>query len=96
MQDTKAVQTHHTPKTYLQTMTWFQRLISFPAILTISALIRTGLVIYAEWHDARSVLKYTDVDYRVFSDATRYILRLDGGPANVAKGPLGPLVGFGE
>ncbi|KAF8197534.1 glycosyltransferase family 50 protein [Pholiota molesta] len=35
-----------------------------------------GLILYSEWHDARSVVKYTDVDYRVFSDAASFVLHL--------------------
>ncbi|KAF9014114.1 PIG-M-domain-containing protein [Cyathus striatus] len=46
---------------------------SFRAVLIISVLIRVILVLYSEWHDARSVVKYTDVDYRVFSDAAYFI-----------------------
>ena len=61
--------------------------VSFNHVLTISVAIRVGLIIYSEWHDARSVVKYTDVDYRVFSDATHYLLH--PGPENFAEGPLG-------
>ena len=59
---------------------------SFPRILVISSLLRVALIIYSEWHDAHSIVKYTDVDYRVFSDAARFVLHpsLD----NRAQGPL--------
>ena len=66
---------------------WRQRYIPrFWTLLIISALLRVGLILYSEWHDAHSVVKYTDVDYRVFSDATRFLFY----PAvdNVAQGPL--------
>ena len=47
--------------------------LSFNAILTISTLLRISLILYSEWHDAHSVVKYTDVDYRVFSDAAALV-----------------------
>lgn len=48
--------------------------LTFPQILILSALIRGALVLYSEYHDSHSVVKYTDVDYRVFTDAARFIL----------------------
>ncbi|KAG5219995.1 glycosyltransferase family protein [Salix suchowensis] len=39
-------------------------------ILIASVILRVALILYSEWHDAHSVVKYTDIDYRVFSDAT--------------------------
>ncbi|KZV75540.1 glycosyltransferase family 50 protein [Peniophora sp. CONT] len=61
--------------------------VSFGPILAISIALRVGLIVYSEWHDARSIVKYTDVDYRVFSDATQFLLH--SGPGNSAEGPLG-------
>lgn len=37
-------------------------------------LVRLGFVIYGEHHDQTSILKYTDVDYHVFTDAAREVL----------------------
>lgn len=65
---------------------------SLRSILVVSAAIRIGLILYSEWHDARSVVKYTDVDYRVFSDAARYLLHPD--KTNYAQGPLRTLFGI--
>lgn len=48
--------------------------ISFNRVLIFSILIRIILIKYSEWHDAHSVVKYTDVDYRVFTDAARFLL----------------------
>ncbi|KAI0723989.1 glycosyltransferase family 50 protein [Cerioporus squamosus] len=59
---------------------------SFSSILLISSLLRVALIVYSEWHDAHSVVKYTDVDYRVFSDAARFVLNPT--PENHAEGPL--------
>ena len=68
----------------------------FKASLAAAALLRVGLIIYSEWHDARSVVKYTDVDYRVFSDAARFTLNPDPLTGNVAQGPLAGYFRLGE
>ena len=67
---------------------------SFPLVLAVSVVLRVALIVYSEWHDARSVVKYTDVDYRVFSDATRFALSPASGGG--AEGPLGKWLGLGE
>ena len=67
---------------------------SFTSILLISSLLRVGLIIYSEWHDAHSIVKYTDVDYRVFSDAARFVLHPS--PENHADGPLAGLFSVGR
>src|SRR5579862_4467571 len=42
-------------------------------VILASILLRLGLLLYGIYHDAHSPLKYTDVDYFVFTDAARYI-----------------------
>ncbi|KAI4721440.1 hypothetical protein E4T48_02247 [Aureobasidium sp. EXF-10727] len=42
-------------------------------ILSISALLRATLLLWGEYQDANSPLKYTDIDYLVFTDASRYV-----------------------
>lgn len=69
---------------------------SFRTIFIVSAFLRVFLILYSEWHDTHSVVKYTDVDYRVFSDATRFILTPGVPPGNLAKGPFGGLFNSGE
>lgn len=69
---------------------------SFPTILIISVVLRIVLILYSEWHDAHSIVKYTDVDYRVFSDATRFVLNPSSTDGNVAKGHYGSLFNVGE
>jgi phosphatidylinositol glycan class M len=66
-------------------MIHIQRLPSFQTVILVSIVLRIALILYSEWHDARSVVKYTDVDYRVFSDAARFILHPTS--QNVARGP---------
>ncbi|KAG5636199.1 hypothetical protein H0H81_008869 [Sphagnurus paluster] len=65
---------------------------SFSTVLLLSVGIRVTLILYSEWHDARSVVKYTDIDYRVFSDAAQFLLRSGPGNANRAQGPLAHLL----
>lgn len=38
-------------------------------MLWVGVALRVALVLYAEWHDASHAVKYTDIDYEVFSDA---------------------------
>lgn len=68
----------------------------FKTSLVAAALLRIGLIVYSEWHDARSVVKYTDIDYRVFSDAARFTLNPDPSAGNVAQGPLAGYFRLGE
>ena len=67
---------------------------SIRALLVFSSVIRVALIIYSEWHDAHSLVKYTDVDYLVFTDATSFTLT--PGPLNHAQGPLGKWLNIGE
>jgi phosphatidylinositol glycan class M len=67
---------------------------SFKNVLYASIALRVALILYSEWHDARSVVKYTDVDYRVFTDAARFILQPSA--TNRARGPLSNRLALGE
>ncbi|KDQ61044.1 glycosyltransferase family 50 protein [Jaapia argillacea MUCL 33604] len=69
-------------------------LTDFKSLLLVSTILRVGLILYSEWHDARSVVKYTDVDYRVFSDAARFVM--NPGEGGFAKGWLGKWLGVGD
>ncbi|KAJ0107990.1 hypothetical protein J7T55_008126 [Diaporthe amygdali] len=42
-------------------------------LYTASVLLRAVLIVYGLWQDANSPLKYTDIDYLVFTDATRFV-----------------------
>lgn len=67
----------------------------FWSTLVASAILRVGLISYSEWHDAHSTVKYTDVDYRVFSDAARFLLQPNGTQLdNIARGPIARRLGL--
>ena len=72
------------------------RSVSFQILLALALVLRVVLIFYSEWHDSQpgNVLKYTDIDYTIYTDAARYLLRPS--PQNVAQGPLGSLLGVGE
>ncbi|KAG5520207.1 hypothetical protein PMAC_001284 [Pneumocystis sp. 'macacae'] len=41
-------------------------------IFIIGGLLRIFFLIYGHWHDSRSPVKYTDIDYKVFTGAAEY------------------------
>lgn len=78
----------------------YLRNVSFSTLLALALALRVVLILYSEWHDRRNVLKYTDIDYHVFTDAARYLLHpslmTESRPENIAQGPLGRIMGLGE
>ncbi|KAH9079378.1 glycosyltransferase family 50 protein [Lactarius deliciosus] len=72
----------------------FRVVSSIKTLLVFSSVIRVALILYSEWHDAHSLVKYTDVDYLVFTDATSFALTPD--PTNRAQGPLGKWFNIGD
>lgn len=73
--------------------------VSFKNVVLISIAIRVLLIFYSEWHDKHAVVKYTDIDYRVFTDAAQYLMHPFStlyGNDNIAKGPLGQKFVIGE
>lgn len=72
----------------------FRVVSSIRTLLIFSSVIRVALILYSEWHDGHSLVKYTDVDYLVFTDATSFTLT--PGPTNRAQGPLGKWFNIGD
>ncbi|KAF4188948.1 hypothetical protein CNMCM7927_009618 [Aspergillus lentulus] len=48
---------------------------SSPKVIGASIALRAVLLVYGAWQDAHSPIKYTDIDYLVFTDAARYVSR---------------------
>ena len=71
-----------------------QKYLSFPVLVLGGLAFRLILILYGEYHDRRSPLKYTDIDYRVFSDAASFILHPTEG--NHAQGYFGGKLNLGE
>jgi len=46
---------------------------SAPRVFLAATALRLVLLFYGGWQDANSAVKYTDIDYMVFTDAARYV-----------------------
>lgn len=46
-----------------------------PLVFATAILLRLGLLIYGRWQDTNSPIKYTDIDYLVFTDAASFVAR---------------------
>lgn len=65
----------------------------FPALLAAATGLRLALLVWGTVQDARSSVKYTDIDYVVFSDAARCIVRPTSDDCRYATGVLGRSLG---
>lgn len=48
--------------------------VNLKSLLIFSAFLRVFLIIYGEWQDTHMEVRYTDVDYLVFSDAAALVV----------------------
>lgn len=51
-----------------------KRHLTLQTVFFAAALIRVFLLVYGEWQDSHFAVKFTDVDYHVFSDAALHIV----------------------
>ncbi|KAJ6789620.1 hypothetical protein PWT90_10894 [Aphanocladium album] len=42
-------------------------------LFAVAAVLRIVMLLYGTWQDAHSAVKYTDIDYLVFTDAARFV-----------------------
>ena len=53
----------------------FRETVTLPVLLLVSLVFRVSLLLYGEWQDSRFAVKFTDIDYHVFSDASRHVIQ---------------------
>ncbi|KAF7836192.1 GPI mannosyltransferase 1 isoform X1 [Senna tora] len=67
--------------------------IDFHSLLIFSVIFRVALILYGEWQDTHLEVRYTDVDYLVFSDAASYMAMGDS-PYKRTTYRYSPLLAF--
>ncbi|XP_071729873.1 GPI mannosyltransferase 1-like [Rutidosis leptorrhynchoides] len=50
------------------------KVLNFQSLIIFSAVLRVFLIVYGEWQDTHMEVRYTDVDYLVFSDAAALVV----------------------
>lgn len=62
-------------------------------LLLLGLAVRLVLLLFGLWQDANLQVKYTDIDYEVYTDAARFILQ-GGSPYDRSTYRYSPLLAF--
>lgn len=54
---------------------WLPWTMEIQYLMVLALLLRICLIVYGEWQDKTMVVKFTDVDYHVFTDAAEYMTK---------------------
>ncbi|KYR02827.1 glycosyltransferase [Tieghemostelium lacteum] len=60
---------------------------------TIGFVVRLILIVFSEWQDANMLVKYTDIDYVVYTDASRFVVE-GGSPYDRSTYRYTPLLAY--
>jgi len=52
--------------------------------LLVGVVTRLGLMLYGLWQDSVMAVKYTDVDYYVFTDAAKFMVKVTNSSCTVS------------
>lgn len=44
-------------------------------VITLAIVLRVALIVYGTWQDSQFAVKYTDIDYEVYTDAARFMIQ---------------------
>jgi len=72
-------------------------MLSFFKLLAVAATARFALILYAEWHDKQFELRYTDVDYDVFTQAAEWVVKGESpyqSPGRITSYRYTPLIAY--